>query len=67
MEWASVSTAFWRYPRFSWWKVRDPISACEEFFQINYEETPEEAQARFDPWLEDAIVRGLDLWQRTLI
>ncbi len=46
---------------------QDPISACEEFFQINYEETPEEAQARFDPWLEDAIVRGLALWQRTLI
>jgi Fic family protein len=35
-------------------------------FQINYEESPESAQARFVPWLERVIVAGLDQWRRTL-
>ena len=36
-------------------------------FQINYKETREEAAARFSDWLEDAVVRGLKLWQETAL
>jgi Fic family protein len=35
-------------------------------FQINYEEDLESAKARFSPWLEGVIVKGLDQWRRTL-
>ena len=34
-------------------------------FLINYKESRDEAAARFSDWLEDAIVRGLKLWQET--
>lgn len=39
----------------------------DSVFQINYKETLEEAAARFSDWLEDAIVRGLKLWQETAL
>lgn len=35
----------------------------EDVFQINYKESQEEAKERFLPWLERAILRGLELWQ----
>jgi len=41
----------------------DPTPACDEFFQINYQEEPSQAQMRFDPWLERSIAKGLSLWQ----
>jgi fido (protein-threonine AMPylation protein) len=40
---------------------------CDDFFQINYEEPQADAEGRFDKWLEDSIVRGLDLWQRWIV
>jgi ribosomal protein S4E len=43
------------------------VPVCDEFFQINYEEEQSQAEARFDPWLEKSIVRGLALWQRTIL
>lgn len=39
----------------------------DSVFQINYKETLEEAAARFSDWPEDAIVRGLKLWQETAL
>ena len=39
----------------------------DSVFRINYKETLEEAAARFSDWLEDAIVRGLKLWQETAL
>ncbi len=39
----------------------------DEVFQINYKESPEDAEARFLPWLESAIVRSLELWQSTAL
>lgn len=39
----------------------------DQVFQINYKEAPEEAEARFLPWLESAIVRSLELWQSTAL
>ncbi|HWC97859.1 MAG TPA: Fic family protein [Candidatus Sulfopaludibacter sp.] len=44
-----------------------PVPVCPEFFLITYDEDPKDVQARFDKWLEDSIVRGLDTWQRSLI
>ncbi|MCY4599323.1 MAG: Fic family protein [Acidobacteria bacterium] len=39
----------------------------DRVFLINYKESPEAAAARFSDWLEDAIVRGLKLWQETAL
>jgi len=35
-------------------------------FQINYEEDPDTAQARFSAWLDRVIVAGLNAWRLTL-
>jgi hypothetical protein len=43
------------------------VPVCDEFFQINYEEEQSQAEARFDPWLEQGVVRGLALWQRSIL
>lgn len=40
-----------------------PVS--DSVFQINYKEPREEVRSRFADWLEDAVVRGLTLWQET--
>ncbi len=37
---------------------------CEDLFQINYKEDPNSVMRRFRPWLEDALVEGLDQWRR---
>ena len=37
----------------------------DEVFQINYKEPLADVEARFADWLEDAIVRGLKLWEDT--
>ena len=39
--------------------------ATDDVFQINYREPREDVEVRFANWLEDAIVRGLGLWQET--
>lgn len=49
-----------------WLEGREPTPIKGGTFQINYEETPEAAQARFSPWLERVIVEGLMEWRRTL-
>ena len=36
---------------------------CDEVFQVNYKEAFEDIQTRFDLWLEDALERGLALWE----
>lgn len=37
-----------------------------DIFQINYAEHYESAEARFRPWLEEALVNGLTMWRKTL-
>ena len=39
----------------------------DRVFLINYKEPPDEAAERFSDWLEDAVVRGLKLWQETAL
>ncbi|MGH9722516.1 MAG: Fic family protein [Bryobacteraceae bacterium] len=43
-----------------------PVAACDTFFQFNYKESKESVENRFAPWLEAAIVKGLELWRRQL-
>ena len=43
-----------------------PVTSLSDgVFQINYKEPFAEVEARFADWLEDAIVRGLKLWEDT--
>jgi len=44
----------------------EPILIDGATFQINYEEDLGSATTRFSPWLDDVIVRGLNLWRLTL-
>jgi Fic family protein len=43
-----------------------PMQVTDDFFQINYKEDPTQAEKRFQPWLEAAIVKGLSLWRQQL-
>lgn len=47
-------------------QIVDLTPLADEIFQINYRESGGAAAARFRDWLEDALVRGLELWRRTL-
>jgi Fic family protein len=47
-------------------EITDVTPLTGDFFQLNYRETPHDAQSRFEPWLEDALVEGLELWRRGL-
>ena len=38
----------------------------DDAFLINYKEPPEEAQKRFEPWLDKAVSAGLVLWKENL-
>jgi hypothetical protein len=49
--------------------VRQPVdvaTAADELFQVNYVEDPDAAEARFNAWLDAALVRALEMWRRTL-
>ncbi|WP_419840196.1 Fic family protein [Candidatus Poriferisodalis sp.] len=37
---------------------------CGELFQFNYKEAAASVERRFDGWLEDSLLRGLDQWRR---
>ena len=41
-----------------------PLSS--DIFQINYREPADQAATRFDEWLEDAMVKGLEVWRKGL-
>jgi hypothetical protein len=47
-------------------EVADLTSLSGEIFQVNYRESQDEAEARFGPWLEDILVKGLDIWRAGL-
>lgn len=40
-------------------------TVSDEIFQINYKDDEERVAGRFNRWLEDALVKGLDAWRRT--
>lgn len=39
-------------------------TVSDELFQVGYKEPFDSAEARFRPWLEEALVIGLDFWRR---
>lgn len=47
-------------------EVSDLTSLTDEVFQINYREDQGDARVRFERWLDEALVRGLESWRRGL-
>ncbi|MFC1833495.1 Fic family protein [Thermodesulfobacteriota bacterium] len=46
--------------------VDGPYKICKDLFQFSYNETAPDVRERFEKWLEDVIVFGLDEWRRQL-
>lgn len=44
-------------------QVADVTPLTDEVFHINYVESPAETLARFESWLDEALVRGLECWR----
>lgn len=47
-------------------EIVDLTPLSTEVFQINYLESEDEAKQRFIDWLEDILVKGLELWRSSL-
>jgi hypothetical protein len=48
-------------------KVHDSMKVVsKDKFQVNYAESPESAERRFRPWLEESLVNALTLWRKSL-
>lgn len=41
------------------------LSPCQDYFQFNYKETPENAAKRFEDWLDESLRSALELWRRS--
>ncbi len=39
----------------------------DSVFQINYREPRQQAENRFSPWLEESIIRAIDLWRTSAL
>ncbi len=39
-------------------------SLSESLFQVNYQEDPRSIQDRFETWMEECIVKGLEMWMK---
>ncbi len=48
-------------------EVFDIKPVSDKVFQINYKESREQAEERFLPWLEQSIVRAIELWQASAL
>ena len=61
-----VSLSFYRKPETDEGHstIEDHRTVSRELFQINYLESLEAAQARFDTWLDRYLLQALDLWRR---
>ena len=61
-----VSLCFYRKPETDEGHsmIEDQHTVSRELFQINYLESLEAVQARFDPWLDKYLLQALDLWRR---
>ncbi len=42
------------------------FSVSDEIFQINYQEDPQEVQDRFGEWLDQGLVKALEIWRAGL-
>jgi Fic family protein len=46
--------------------IADVTPLASEIFQVNYRESVENARDRFAEWLEEILVRGLEIWRSGL-
>ena len=46
--------------------VDGPYPVCKEIFQFSYNEDKRSLSSRFEKWLQDMIIFGLDEWRRQL-
>ena len=44
--------------------IEDRHTVSRELFQINYPESLEAVEERFDAWLDRYLLQALDLWRR---
>ena len=47
-------------------ELADLVPISERFFQINYRESPAQAEIRFNAWLEASLIKGLEVWRSAL-
>jgi Fic family protein len=47
-------------------EIADVTPLSSEIFQINYREAQEDAEGRFSEWLEEILVKGLEIWRAGL-
>ncbi len=61
-----VSLCFYRKPETDEGHsmIEDQHTVSRELFQINYLESLEAVEARFDAWLDKYLLQALDLWRR---
>ncbi|HEX9756615.1 MAG TPA: hypothetical protein VGB26_02290 [Nitrospiria bacterium] len=46
--------------------LEGPYLLCEDVFQFSYNEDKQVVSQRFQEWLNDAVLAGLDQWRRQL-
>ena len=46
--------------------VEGPYALSEDVFQFSYKEPEQEVEQRFEKWLKDVLLIGLDKWRRQL-
>jgi len=47
-------------------EIADLVTVVDEVFQINYREDLDQTKDRFEPWLDQGLVRGLEVWRSGL-
>jgi hypothetical protein len=47
-------------------EVTDVAAVSDEVFQINYQESSEDARPRFQSWMEQGLARALEAWRQGL-
>ncbi len=46
--------------------IADLTVVSDEYFQVNYRDKEKEAGRRFEQWLDQSLVKGLEIWRRSL-
>ncbi len=46
--------------------VEGPVTLCRYVFQFSYNEDSKQVEDRYDPWLNEVILTGLDQWRLNL-
>lgn len=46
--------------------IEGPYILCKDVFQFSYNESEDSVSDRFEPWLNEVMITGLDQWRRQL-